>query len=398
MKITKLLLLLGAAVAGLVLLAEIGVRLFAPVPMSPPGEMRLTNDIPGLKRTVEFAFDGDHLRKLEWGDDREAGGYRILALGGNSTTAILQNAPDTWWGQLAGDLSGALGKKVGVASPAALGEGRIVPAAVAAAKVLDTYEVDLIIACFGYSDALLTPGDYRYEPGKIGRLKAAKPTGFGYTLAKVSHLLRMVRNSRTAATQSKHMQALAATNYYKNWLEKRTQLYAQCPPLSDLAAVRSGDDPLREYLEGIDELAALAKRHGARLLVVGEPTLYKSILTQSEAALMASPWYASAPVEGQPVEAYRVEPIVAETELERFYRAAAEKCEQLGVAWIKLQGEIPRFSDHFVSESFLSDKGAAAVAAKLSAPVAALLQGQALPADDRDPGEGEGDARGDATP
>ena len=72
MKFFKPILLVGIALAALVLVVELVVRFAFPVPMEPAGSMTLTNEIPGLKQNVSFRFDGDHLRKLNWSKKRSA--------------------------------------------------------------------------------------------------------------------------------------------------------------------------------------------------------------------------------------------------------------------------------------------------------------------------------------
>lgn len=372
MKFLKPLLLLGMACFALFVAVELIVRLFFPVPMEPPGGILLTNEIPGIKESVSFDYNGEQLRTLGWTEKKKSDSLRILAVGGNATSALLQSAPDAWWGQLASQLAEATGRTVEVAAPAETRGGFALPSVAAAEEVLQRQKVDLVIGMFGFMDAMATPGDAKFSPAALDRLRKLEPVGIKYQIAKLSHLARMVRNSRTAKSQRARQSQLARPNYYRDFLLARGQYVASRPLLERFD--RSGDDPLKNYLLGIEALAQAAEENGAKLLMVGEPTIYKSTFTPAEAIRLTVPFFPEDPKgkEGKAIT-YRIRPLAVESELQRFYGAAAERCDQLGVGWLNLQGEIPRFPDYFVTETYLTDQGARRVAEKLLPPVAALL-------------------------
>ncbi len=370
MRPVKILLILGGVAAALLLLAELIVRFAFPVPMEPSGRLVFTNDLKGIKSSVDFRYDGDLLRKVGWSGKRRSENLRILCVGGGGTTLLLQSAPDTWWGLLASGIAEASGKKVEVAALADLQGGGILSGLVRAEKVTDKYDVDLIIASFGFGDAIGKYGDYRFDPGALQRMREAEPPGWKYQLAKASHLLRIVRNWRRARSQRSLQARLAEPNFYRNYLATMNYNYSQRPMAQRI--VRTGDDPLEEYLLGLDGLVELAGKRGAKLLVVGEPTIYKSTLGPAEAKRLTEPWYPTAPVQGKR-SGVRLPPLVMETELNRFYRAAKARCEAAGVGWVNLQGEIPRYADSFLSEILLTDAGCRQVAEELLEPVMAAL-------------------------
>ena len=373
MKILKPILLIGIALAALVLVAELIVRFAFPVPMEPAGSMSLSNEIPGLKKNVSFRFDGDYLRKMNWSKKRSSSNPRVLCVGGNGTTAMLQNAEDTWWGNLGTQLSKDLGKPVEIGSIGILPRGQILPALVMSEKLLERYDVDLIICSLGFGDALGFPGDYKYDPGKLEKIRGQEPSGFKYQLAKASHLLRIVRNKRRARSQEQRAKAISQPNFYRDYLVAMNQLVSQRPVADRL--IRTGDDPLKEYLEGIDGFVALAKKKGAALLVVGEPTIYKSTLGAKEAARVTVLWNPVTP-KSEEVVGVRLAPLAVESELQRFYAAAAEKCEAAGVPFVNLQGDVPRYVDNFVTETYLTDLGAKTVAEKLGTAASSALAGR----------------------
>ena len=148
-------------------------------------------------------------------------------------------------------------------------------------KLLKRYEVDLVIVMVGFMDVMATPGDAVFSPAALDRLRKLEPAGGKYQLAKLSHLARIWRNGKTARIQRAKQKDLAQLNYYRDFLRARGQFLASRPALDGFT--RTGDDPLKNYLLGLDALAAAAKQNGAKLLLVGEPTLYKSSLGPTEA-------------------------------------------------------------------------------------------------------------------
>jgi hypothetical protein len=373
MKFVKPLVVIGCILAALVLLAELVVRLAFPVAMEPAGRLTLTNDMPGIKASVDFRYDGDLLRKINWSGKRSSKNLRVLCLGGSGTTAMLQSAPDTWWGLLAKDLEKTTGKTVEVAALADLQGGQIIYGLVKAEQILEKYDVDLIVASFGFGDAIGQPGDYRFDAGKLQRMRESTPKGLKYAVAKASHLVRIVRNKRRARSQKQRQSALAKPNFYRDYLIAANQYFGSRPAAERI--VRSGDDPLKEYLQGVEGLVTLSKKKGCKLLLVGEPTIYKSSLGAAEQRRLTVPWHPTTPVPGK-VGGVRLPPLVVETELQRLYREAAAICEKAGVGWCNLQGEVPRYADTFLSETYLTDAGCRVVAEKLLQPVLAEISGK----------------------
>ena len=245
MKLIKPLLIAGGVSVALVILVEVIIRIAFPVPMEPPGRLVLTNDIPGVKQSVDFRFNSERLRTVGWTEKKQGEGIRLLCLGGNGTIAPLQNSQDAWWGQIVPMLSAELGEPVESACPVTVPEGKILPGVAVAERALLHYEVDLIVVMFGFNDAIATPGDFKLDPERLARLRAQEPVGKRYQLAKASHILRIVRNARTTKAQRRHQDRIARPNYKRDWLAARAQ-HIPSPPMADTIDP-TGDDPQDEF-------------------------------------------------------------------------------------------------------------------------------------------------------
>ncbi|MCP4849547.1 MAG: hypothetical protein GY899_16535 [Verrucomicrobiaceae bacterium] len=364
MKLFKI--IVGGAIA-LGLLVELVIRLAFPVPMEPGATILLSNEIPGLKSSIRFEYDEDQLRKHHWSKGRQSDNLRVLCFGGNATTSIIQRSEDTWWGVLAGELEERTGKKVEVAALAHSKGGQILPALWKAESVLAKYDVDLVICCFGFGDAMGFYGDYSYDPGKLERMRDSKPSGFKYSLAKASHVLRIIRNGRTKKFLRSTHERFAEHNFLKKQLLLRRNYWANLPLREGIIrTMRKGDDPLREYIDGLRGFISLAKKSGAQLIVMEEPTIYAAEPSDHKDNLMAPIFFTSKPDSG---DGYQVSSLAVAQELQRFFDAGRNECMNAGVLWLSSEAEPMPVSENYASETYLTDKGARALAFGIITPV-----------------------------
>ncbi|RYD25606.1 MAG: hypothetical protein EOP86_27080, partial [Verrucomicrobiaceae bacterium] len=147
------------ALLGLFLVLEAVLWLFARTPVEPLKRLDLSNSIPGLKKEVRVTFDRHVARYL---DDKNGskppGTIRILCLGGSGTLSMLQNAEDTWWGQLGRRLQ-KQGLKVEVAAWGQEKAG-IVASTPVAGQLMEEWHPDLVIGNFGFDDVVSQPVKY----------------------------------------------------------------------------------------------------------------------------------------------------------------------------------------------------------------------------------------------
>ncbi|MBT7981834.1 MAG: hypothetical protein HN584_04650 [Akkermansiaceae bacterium] len=372
MKYIKLV-FLGGCVGGFTfLLLEIIIRIFFPVPMEPGVSLTLNNEIPGIQSNVRYSFDGYRLRKADWDDDQEADSIRILCFGGNATTTIFQKTEDTWWGKLADRISKETGKNIEVGAMAKTSNGHfILPSVVNAEKIVKKYKPDLIVCCYGFGDTLHYE-DYVYTPDKINALRKGVPRGLKYSLAKISHVMRLMRNKKTRRHLKEVWKPLNAPNYHRDLLFRDRLYYRSCPELDQMK--RDENDPLNEFIDGIKAFSELAIKSGCRLLVVGEPSIHNQSLAKDELSLMTSVHYPTKPVPGKG-SGHRVKAETIALELQRFYAAASDYCKQNEIEWVNLHGMIPQTIEYFLGETDVTDVGASEIADKLMPAVTNIVNG-----------------------
>ncbi len=337
--------------------------IFVRIPLEPLKPLHLSNTLPGLKQEVKLTVDGDLARYL---DDRsggkKSGTVRILCLGGSATFGLLQNAEDTWWGQLGRQLQ-AKGHAVEMA---AWGQDRtgIVASTPVAAALMERWKPDVVIGNFGFDDVVGQPLDYRYQPEKARGLAGPPPTaGWKQAVLKVSQMARLRRWVLRRHEAGSIENRIGRPDYWKDSFDKMRQDVAQTP-IQELPEREPAQDPKEEYLDGWRVLKELCERHGAALIMTGEASLHDSTnnLTQQESLL------ALVPLESDPdgtAKYVRPSPSWVEREMNRYAGAAEELASSLQVPWLNLNGRVPRDLEHFFGDVILTDAGAAVVAREL---------------------------------
>jgi len=350
---------------------ELILWIFIRIPLEPLKQIDLSNELPGLKRDVRLEFDENLTRYLYAPGSKPPGRLRILCLGGSGTFAMLQNASDTWWGQLGSQLE-AKGIPVEVA---AWGQDRtgIVASTPVAAVIMEDWKPDVVIGNFGFDDVVGQPVEYQYLPEK-GRNMAgpARPAGWKQAILRISQTARFFRWSARRTEAGQIQNNIGRTDYWKDTFAKMkkqvNEMTAQQLPPRDPAK-----DPMQEYLDGWKILQDLCSRHGASLIMTGEASLHGANASYSlEESLLAL-----VPLKNdtsQQARVVRPEPAWVEHEMSRYATAASDLAASSKLPWVNLNGMVPRETKYFFSDVILTDAGAARLAQALLPTVEPVLQ------------------------
>ncbi len=362
MKLLKKLAFFAAVPVGLVLVVELILRFAFPVEMEPTTRVILRNDVPEFADTeVTYQISPEGLRGYQWSKTPGEGTLRILVVGVNSTSHMLQNVENTWWGQLARRVEEKTGKRVEAAALATLADPGILPGVVWAERVLAETRADLLLVCYGFGDVMKPPFDYEFDPDRLSKLKVEPERGFKYKLAEVSQICRRIRRGRVASARRTQLASWSQENQYLAMLQAGISHYQQQPAVSGV--VRSSD-PLQEYLLGVRGFIDLAKRKGLGLLVIGEPSLHHEFLgrdsldaseLRQDGRLRLITTVRPGP---EPTSEGRADFAWVQGELDRYYGNAALVCKEAGVSFVSLNGKIPRNPEYFLTEVLFTDKGA----------------------------------------
>ncbi|MGI9239412.1 MAG: hypothetical protein ACR2RV_01345, partial [Verrucomicrobiales bacterium] len=287
----------------------------------------------------------------------------------NSTMTMLQAAEDTWWGQLGSKLEASLGKKVQIGCITDPASSEIIGGAQWTSHLLDLVDdVDLVIAMYGHGEVLYPGPDFNFDPQSITPITFAVNDGVMFRLAEVSHLVRLARNGHIKSKRNEQQRQLGKPNYLRDRFTAAGQAFMGIT--STTAGPVRASDPLRKYLHGIGVFAKIAKDHGLKLVILGEPTVFSALPSPDVAETLHTP------VKVGPGDSdyARPSPGWVDSELDRYFLAAGKLCELAGIPFVDLHGEILQSRGNFYTEATLTDAGAAEFADKLLPSVEKVLK------------------------
>ena len=368
-KFSKLILYLFVVGVGLFLVVEVLVRLLFPQPLDPGRTFVVENEIPGLKPKVRYKIDVNQIRGFESTKAKPDGALRILCVGGDSTSTMLQAVEDTWWGQLGAKLEASLGKEVQIGCITALRSAEIIGGAQWIDHMLGEVDgVDLVIAMYGHR-AVLAPGvNFRFDPQSIEPIIFESKQGLMFNLASASHVVRLARNAHIKSKRDAQQRQLGKPNHLRDRFTAAGQAFRSITKTT--SAPPRATDPRSKYLHGIGVFTEIAKRHGVKLLILGEPTVFSERPSPDAAETLYTP------VQIGPESSDFARPASSwvDSELGRYYAAASKLCEAAAVPFVNLHGAIEPSRDKFYTEATLTDAGALKLAEELLPSVEKLLK------------------------
>lgn len=342
--------------------------------LNQPVTLRFFNHIPGLKEKVTLEVTSvEQLRSRKWpSGPKVPGSLRILCVGGLATLGQLQNAEDTWWGQLGAKLEEKLpGVTVEIGA-----NGGVPHLAMTGAKWVATFapdwKPDLIIANFGAGEVLSQPLDYSYSPTRFDSLPVPKRMRSSWKefVLGFSQISRWWTGRDLKTTTVRTQAVLGEKDYFTenfNLMRKEYQKYPAIPNPFRL----SDADPRNEYRDALKHLLATSQSIGARLILTGEPCLCRELMTVENAALLCT-FMPKSP--SQPNLMVKVQPGWVEREIRRYQEVAQEIAAENDLVFVDLNETILPDADHFVNELVLTDVGAADMAAQLLPKVWPVVQ------------------------
>jgi hypothetical protein len=349
---------------------------FFRVPKRISQEFEFENRLPGLKEKVTFSIDERLLRTWRPGEVGNADGFHIVCLGGTATGAILQNAPDTWWGQLGSELQHRFPQSALRVSALAVDSGGVLYGARWARQNLPELKPDLVIAMYGFDDIMLQPGDYVYDPKRIetiplpGRSRGVVKD----FLLGSSQICRRISNARQRYAMAERMRTQREPNFYAKHIQQQRSIHPYVQDVVYEIKREPGRDPIVEYLDGLKWLSEACGQSGAKLCFVGEPSLNTGLMGEVEERMVHRKWRRDSTQTMKSIA--RVDPGGIELELNRYQREAEKFCQQNGIPFINLHKTLTPSRENFVDDVILTDAGAVAAARLLFPVVKPIVEAQ----------------------
>ena len=370
----KLALRFGLGIVALLLLIEVVLWAAFRAPTDSLMTIHLKNNIPGLKPKVTLNLNPDQqLRSINWTSGaKDANTVRILCVGGFATLGQLQNAPDTWWGQLGVLLQEKVpGAKIEIGANGASGMQSLVGARWVTSFAAD-WQPDIIITNFGAGDVMGQPLEYKYSANAFDTIPSTKRErgGFKNLMLNISQMARWKRVSNVKADAAGFEQRNGEDNHFAELFETMRKDFAKVHPVPNPFRL-SDNDPRMEYMDAIKIINTQAKAVGAKLIITGEPCLCKEFLPDDVEALRNTFMPKSV---AESHMAVKVQSGWVAREIRRFQEAAEQYATENQLVFCDLNEQVPQDATHFVNETILTDKGAEKAAEILLPKVLPVVQ------------------------
>jgi hypothetical protein len=375
----KNLALLGASIVVCVALAEVALRLIAPVTVDDASvRYQYRQNLPGLSNFVTYERNAYGVRATTMGPQPKARGVkRVLCLGASTTDQINQNLSDTWCGRLEMQLNRSYGASGVRFETASLGRGgfRAVDDLAWAEDSLAALQPDVVVLLLGINDLAFTGArNYRYNrlDSSLARSRRRRDPNGGRPATtpwqrrvcpmtlQLCRRLMLLKHRIAAAKQTDAPLRL-------DWdSENLPRLRKEYQALPEVDHVDRDPDPEKEFHDAADSLvASLVSRH-IRTVVLGQPVLWSDHMGDVERSQL---WFPVSTPKG-PV---RPNGKWLANEMNRYNADLSAVAAARGATFYNLEGRIPKTVEYFFDDCHYTDAGSALVAKEVMPLVVALL-------------------------
>lgn len=341
--VLKIVLLVILSCAGV----ELALRIVAPVqPCDQSTRLVFEQHTAGLAPEVVYQRNSLGLRTADGRElDTSAAQKRILCLGASTTDQATQNWADTWCGTLEGLLR-ASGIPVQAAS---FGRGGMnaSDAADALERLLALARPDLVVTLLGVNDMTWR----RASPYErvVTVVDCPSPVTVVDRCAQFSQICRRL----AAGVAPPTMSPARELEWHEANLPSIRQRF-RALPVAD--APEKALESRSNLVASVGRIAMLTRSADARLLVLGQPVLWKEGMTEDEAARL---WF---PVQTGSASFVRASPVWLANEMRDFNRAQANAAHSHNALYIDLDNVLPKDLGSYFDDCHMTDRGSADVA------------------------------------
>ncbi|MCA8967112.1 MAG: hypothetical protein KDC48_19690, partial [Planctomycetes bacterium] len=319
--------------------------------------------MPGISGEKRFAINRHGLR----GRDPADGDYRILTIGGSTTECLYLDQEETWANRLEVALA-ARGRPTWVGNAGVSGHTSR-EHLLTARHLVPQEQPDAVVVLAGINDFML-----RLEQGDDYDAAAMQSP-----IVQQSLMERAFRDHPRRDADARAWQDLAVVRLVQRWrrasatdkppaeiVQDRCGLFMvdrrlhrqQAPPLTELPPLTAA---LAEFRANLEALATVARRGGARVVLVTQPFLWQEDMPKELADLLL---FGEAPY-GYYVPAAMIDG------LEQYNAVTRAIARELDLELVDLTDRLPKDTAAFVDDVHFNENGARLVAAAIAAHFAA---------------------------
>lgn len=362
-----------------VTVAEVGLRVLVKPPgkyaMLMPGVRVFEPDsrfISGVTGPAHYEVNDDGYRGRPFGADGTE--YRILLVGGSTTECTLLDVNEHWGNIVEQTLAHTNdGRTTWVGN---VGRSGLTARdhAVTVKYLLDQYpRIDLIVVLVGVNDltaALRQGDDYKLPPPitdpaaeqrQIRNAFSISPLGFRRPIIegaagqtpwyKETRLYDLARRARTGRAAKEVINALGGSNVgmWRDHRQSASRIIDELPPL---------EEPLKEYRTNLDAVVQYARAHGADVVFLTQPSLWRPDLTPEEQKRL---WLGGiGPFQEQPGQPYYSVAALSEA-MHRYNQTTLEVCAEHNLDCFDLAAAVPADTALLYDDVHYTEAGSALI-------------------------------------
>jgi len=345
----------------LLLVTEIALWAYAPLEVE---KITFEQTLPGVKPTVTYSKTWFGFRSISMTSRRkDADTTRILCLGASTTDQAAQDTDSIWCSLLEIELDSVLHVDL---ETAALGRGgwRSADLLRWVNDNIETYEPDVVIVLMGINDLTWNGGpNYTYEANerRLAFLGDSRMRALKDQCRTISQLCR-----RAALFHHKYLTPTFVRSERSGQVRRLAWSSVHLPGLREqyrshphvLSLVRE-PDPIRAFRDNMTVLARILRSTGARVILLGQPVLWKPEMTPDEERAL---WFGV----NTPRGFVRPSTEWLYKEMSRYNDVQQQIAVAERLVYVDLDQLIPKSLDYFFDDCHFTDLGNRRVAQELA--------------------------------
>lgn len=307
--------------------------------------------LPGVSRSIVYERNEWGMRSLSMHSlAKPPTTIRILCLGASTTDQPIQSTPDLWSAQLEKSLRDRFASDGFGMEVAAFGRGgeRIGRRLEWARQHLHEFDPDIVILLEGINDLCWGEADGDVRPNRIQQTDL--PSSWTELKREVLRHSQIARHL-VAVRKNYGFDDLLSGNRVLEWHSERLpdirRHHANRPMLD---CIEWSVDPAVGFRQSLGSLIRVVHEQGASCIVLGQPTLWKSVMNPAEQEVL---WF---PIRVDNEE-IRAAPAWLAKEMTRFNAIQQSVAQNAKAIYIPLDARIDKTLDNFFDDCHFTDRG-----------------------------------------
>ncbi|MGJ0535218.1 SGNH/GDSL hydrolase family protein [Methylocystis sp.] len=351
---------------------DFGLWLFHPFFLNTGGTVLVHQSLSGLKPQIMYSVIEGGMRSLSIKSlsDRKMA-KRVLCVGASTTDQSTQETGDTWCGLLEKLIKDNSDEKRINFQTISFGRGgmKSIETAGWLFENVDLINPDIVITLLGVNDLSLNGGPEYQTKNPVDYITRIQEKSanvrdlFEQYCLKLSQLCRVTKLVQDKIRVSNAIKAGDIVEWHSANLPTLRQKYKDYPFVD--APIRT-PDPIVEFQDSVRWILNFLSARGVRVIVLGQPVLWKDALTSEENDVL---WF--------PVNTYkgfvRTSAAWHQMEIQKFNEAQKQEASAFGFEFIDLDRILPKTLSTYFDDCHYTDQGSAAVAQAVAPSLRRML-------------------------